>query len=665
MILRWRYGLWTLLLSLILSGGTQAQNNDYELPTSSTVIFTDRQNYAYGDPIYFWAVIRDQNDFTYMVPSLENIFVLLIGPSGAAGDENDDREWLFLDNELKSLSPYGTVSGYFTAPDYEGSYSILITTCPVSIAECWSASPTYQGIVNFTVGPPLAEDLDIQINIPKTDWIAGETLRYETQVVNDAGRPRGSIESGGFVSLNYYAPTDTRIFPHLVLESGFQFYSPQSLQGPGDAYGREGQSGELFAPRSGTVEQAQLTAHFGDMWRTRTFSVAPARVFTGLRPENLSVSVDQAHIIDLLAADTQGFRQSNQQVKVIVERVEWRAGHVGNVLSSIDTFNLVTDSDGRARIEFIPTAAGAYSVRTETLDEAGRTGQAAIIVFAHPAQPSLTEWIPRTAENDRCDDGPRLVEVILDQPFHRPGEQMQVLVINPSDQPQQARLMVERGTQLLWQGEADLTEDGTLISIPVLPSFAPASLVTVRLEGDTGNLDADGWAFVNVEPVQQRLQVEVTLSNPQPQAGETVTAHVQLTNSEGQPAQAEVIISLVREGAHSTYFRNPLIPETVEQAFYPEMRLYETPLWSYWTSAGEGLFPSQPDCIGDGPGLRPPPPVFASTRFWRVLETDANGTASVTLRMPARSADWRLEARAVTRETQVGEASLVFSITPS
>lgn len=661
---RWVCGLFGCLLLSGILPHTLAAQNPYILPEIAVMVYTDRPGYQYGDPIYFRAIVRDQSDFTYSVPTLERVIVSLIGPYNMPGGKPiyDPDGGRLLEEYEAPLSSYGTITGQFTAPAYKGAYTVAISDCSLRYRDC---QPVYHGGIWLTISPPPLEDFDIQLSISKVDWIAGEALQYETQVIDSAGRAIGPVESPGFVSLSYpYDPPAYRnIFPELTLEAGFQFYSPEILQPPRFSYYWDGMGDYLFTPRSGTLEPVTLLARLGDVWRARSFTVAPARFFTGLRPDQLSVPVGTAHTVDLLTVDNFGAAQPNQAVQLYVEQVDWRATYIAGVYST-EKFQLSTDSDGRAQFEFIPENAGAYQLRTATVDEVGRIGETVVTVFAHPAEPSRSEWISRTAENDQCDDGPHLVRLIPDQPLHRPGEQMQVLVINPTDQPQQAQIMVER-EDVLWQQDILLAEDATVVSIPVLPLFAPASLLTVRLLDGTDEIDADGWALLNVEPVQQRLNIDIALSNRKPQPGETVTARFHLTDWEGQAVQAEVGVALLHEGAYQVFGDNPLVYHTLEEVFYPRGRFYDRPSWAYWTSARAGLFPENPDCAGDGRGFGLPWPIFAPTPFWTVVETDANGTASVTLTLPDRPADWRLEARVVTMETQVGEASLVFSADPS
>jgi uncharacterized protein YfaS (alpha-2-macroglobulin family) len=215
-----------------------------------------------------------------------------------------------------------------------------------------------------------------------------------------------------------------------------------------------------------------------------------------------------------------------------------------------------------------------------------------------------------------------------------------------------------------------LTAPLTVVDVPIQPDDAPNIFVTVNAWNEQeaaltpntySNLPDSRLHTTSVElhvPVTNKtLTVTITPADghsalrpyaPRDQA----TFTVRVTNGQGQPVSAEVSLALVDEAifALSDELSGPIF-----DAFYHErdlvVRTYDGMALYRYLGGAEG------GGGGDGGIAGNPRSDFPDTAIWLpTVQTDANGEAVLTLTLPDSLTSWRLTAKAVTADTQVGEA---------
>lgn len=162
---------------------------------------------------------------------------------------------------------------------------------------------------------------------------------------------------------------------------------------------------------------------------------------------------------------------------------------------------------------------------------------------------------------------------------------------------------------------------------------------------------------LNVPPTDKQLTVAVHADRESYSAGDRATFDFVVTDSNGQPVQAQIAVALVDEAVYRLSEENS---GPIFDAFYfprqtnvAEFNSFMPSRWiSIYDEGGRG------GGGGDqGPGLQPRND-FDDTALWDPsLLTDVNGHASATVTLPDTLTAWRLTARAVTTSTQVGEVT--------
>jgi uncharacterized protein YfaS (alpha-2-macroglobulin family) len=176
-----------------------------------------------------------------------------------------------------------------------------------------------------------------------------------------------------------------------------------------------------------------------------------------------------------------------------------------------------------------------------------------------------------------------------------------------------------------------------------------------------------GLTRLAVEPVAQTLNVTVTPESEFVEPGKTTRFQVRVADQNGSPVTAEVSLSLVDAVVLSLAEPNGVGP--VEHFYKPRLLgvLTAQPLTVLVDRLLVDLIPdSYPEGRGGGGGGGPGYAMntevrddFKDTAYWNATVTTAtDGTAVVEVPMPDNLTIWHMDARAVTADTQVGQAEV-------
>src|SRR5690606_38235525 len=154
------------------------------------------------------------------------------------------------------------------------------------------------------------------------------------------------------------------------------------------------------------------------------------------------------------------------------------------------------------------------------------------------------------------------------------------------------------------------------------------------------------------------LNVDLQPSVEQAQPGETVQYDITVTDSAGRPVQAELSVVMVDAAVLSLA---DLVDQTGLQAFWFQRGLAVQTASSVSVSVDRNNDAiAEPEAGGkgggaDGDAFRSE---FRNTAFWEAMvRTDASGRATVEVTLPDNLTTWRTQARAVSGDTLVGEAT--------
>ena len=313
-------------------------------------------------------------------------------------------------------------------------------------------------------------------------------------------------------------------------------------------------------------------------------------------------------------------------------------------MGSVD---LVTGTDGKARIAFTPPEPGTYQLRVEGGGERNENAITEIILWV--GGPGDVEW--PTLPNRR-------LRLTADKDAYQPGETARVFVPNPFGEGATALVTIERG--IVFEHQV-LPVNGSGIEIPVDlgDEQAPNVYLSVTLidPDENGAFDyRQGYLAIPVDPVNQTLNVVLTSDPVMVEPGGEISMNLLVTDSAGEPVEGEFSLSVVDLAVLALAEDNSA---DIVSAFYADQPLgVETSL----SLAGSSrLFSFGPEGIGGGGGGEFAQPVqirgeFLDTAYWKAdILTDADGQAQVRLSLPDNITTWRLETRGVTQDTQVGQ----------
>ena len=639
---------------------------DYYLqPNEPTVyIYTDRPIYRPGQPVYFKGIVRLNDDLQYSLPEFEAVQVEI-----SSFDET-------IYTQKMPLSDYGSFSGEITLDDEAvlGGYWIsvrhgdrVIGNGYFDVAEY--RKPTFQvevtaeetavangDTVNLTVDASFFSGGAVAGG--QVDWWVrseGYTFRGEGNLsrfsFRDADRDRGY-----YYYDRSYVPSEVIVEGSDQTDGQGQFH----LQVPAEL--DENSSSRTF------VFEASVTDIAGNQVSGRSnVIVHQGRVYAGVAPQSAVGEAEKPLGFDVVAVDWDSEPVPGQIVNVEVVERRWYSVQEeddrGRTIWSTSVEEIpievegdgevVTDGDGRTSFSFIPPNGGVYKATVTTQDAEGNSSKASTFVWV-----SGSEYVSWRRVNDHS------FELISDKTSYEPGETAEILIASPFQGEVSALVTVERG-HIKQQELIRLTSNSTIYRLPITGDMAPNIFVSVLIvKGvDETNLAPNfklGMAQFTVNREEQELNVEITPDKTAVSPEDTVTYNLQVTDHAGQPVQAELSLSLTDLAVLTLANRKEA---RLLDHFYSEQYLSvntATLLAHNMDAYNEEL---EDEIKGGGGGagtygilrIRED---FPDTTYWSGhTMTDLDGSATISVTLPDNLTTWRLDARAVTLDTKVGQAT--------
>jgi hypothetical protein len=329
--------------------------------------------------------------------------------------------------------------------------------------------------------------------------------------------------------------------------------------------------------------------------------------------------------------------------KLVVPRYEYDTQR-----KALRTLSLRTRSDGTFRLTLtVPVATHDYEVILQTRDGAGRTAQSSLTASrAFAAEPSREPLF----ENAGTAGGQDLV--------YRIGDPI--------------RLTMTDGVRPLPTGGANryfylVSQQGRRSAfITTTPRFsrtfssadAPGIfIIGVHFNGRTYEPKAASWATFDTR--QRSLTVELSSARPSYRPGETVTLTVRTRDASGRPIPATVTVRAVDEklfAMGAAQVADPLgsLYVRVESGIVRLTATHQLPIGGI---EGEG------GSTGGGGGeATEARDDFRDTAVFRQVETDAQGAATVTFKLPDDLTTWHVSASAMTASLHAGEGQLMVPV---
>jgi len=619
-----------------------SQPSDY-----TVLLYTDRPVYRPGDVVNFRVLLRLDDDGDYSVPEAGT------SVSVTAANYKGD---LIYEGPLET-SPFGTVHGSFALNPEIGPGEYFLEA---------EVDTEHHQIV-FRIEEPEEEQFAVSVVADPSEFGNGEVISATVVAEYGFGAPvAGATVEYTVYSTEYAGPWVDESADSVGSESWSSWeYGREITIGTGVT----DEEGELeLTLRAGTTRgiQSQLftiEATVTDASGQQTSGVNRIPVHRGefyiqLQPERFVVQSGQRAVVNVRGVDTVGQGLGDLALSYVVRLSEWqevprsaegRMYHEWReIATDVESSSLVTDSEGKGKISFIPERGGLYQVEAWGRDGAGNRITAEVEVWAGDPD-RVSAW--RLPEHDR-------INLITDKESYQAGDVARVLVQSPYAEAV-GLVTIERGRILSYR-VAELTSNGAILEIPVESEYSPNVFVSVILVPRSGAVDATpgfkvGYAQLVVEAPESLLRITVIPDETHYQPGQMASCTIRARDYLNQPVSAEVSLAVLDA---STLSQAQDASGDVVGTFRGRRRL------SVRTSQSLAIHVGREHVVedyGGGGGMEEQEPrlVFPEVAYWNpAIVTDENGVARVAFQMPSSLTTWRAFVRGITVDSSVGAADV-------
>lgn len=647
-------------------------NGGWTLDPLQSYFYTDRPIYRPGQTVYWKGIVRMLQDEEYVLPPANlPLHILLRDPMGNVILEED-----------RTLGPNGTLDGQIelAAEALTGSYFMEIQMA------LNPNQPTYSGL-GFPVAAYRKPEFEITATPSQPEYQQGETVTIAVDASYFSGGPLSNAPvTWRLISDPYYFA-----WPDAPQGRYYSFTPFDPDQAEYDPYRgsfnlgliREG-SGQTAADGSFTIElPADLAgAAQSQNWsfditvQSTTNQFVSARVtvpihkaayYVGLSPRTYVTTVEEEATVDLVAVTPDGESVPNADLQVTAYEFQWNSVYAQGAdgvyrwetsvnRTPIYSTTATTGGDGQAVFTWTPTVAGQYQIVAQGEDEHGNTTSSSVFAWVSAADPSAFVAWPRE-NNDR-------IELVADKALYEPGDTAHILIPSPFSGPVKALLTVER-SGVVSAEVITLAGNSETIDIPISEAHIPnifVGIVIAKGIDETNPVPAMrvGYVQLNVDTSAKELALDVTSSAQTVEPGASVAYTITVTDLAGDPVpDTEVSVAVVDRAVLALayapdsalvdlfYYQRPLGVSTSALLTINQDRMSQ--------QLSEGAKGGGGGDGGMGIDLRSE---FPDIAFWRAdLISDAEGVITFTVDLPDNLTTWRLTAKAVTKDTRVGNAT--------
>lgn len=642
---------------LAMSGfmsGWSGQPNWTTPKTIAANIYTDRPIYRPGQTVYFNAILRQDDDAVLSVPPIGSTVTARLRDA-----RNNLVRTIYL-----TTDEFGAVSSLFRIAEGAmlGNYAVEL------VAE----GVTHRQV--FKVQDYVKPDYAVTLTTNAAQYVAGDVIRATMNASYFFGEPvpnaRVTVKQYemGYDCWDYCGSTwienyDSDFTGKTDATGNFTFTVDAQL----GYYSRYG-----YWPTSARQGQWGLEVTVDDGSHQTVSSFVSVDVFSAdtvlrLNTAGYFQTPDQPFSVNASAHSIFDEPLAGRNLRLQVRR--WNSSTY-EYSTVVQTQNVTTDENGQGTLPLTIASTGYYKLVLTGYDRRGTVinVESWVYVFGNSS-----DWT--------SDSNTTAFSLTADRDTYAPGETATLLVQTSVSGP--ALLTIERGAVRREQ-LVTLTAPITRLPITLLPDDAPNVFVSLAAWSQPSRafneaLDQRSYyryfASVSesqllianikllVTPVNKRLTVTLTPNQDVYAPRETATFTVAVTDEAGQPVSAQLSLALVDE---AIFTLSDDLSKSLYNSFYAERQKGVSTYNTFAPQRITGGYYCFGECCecgggGGGEGGMPggPRSNFQDTAYWQPdIRTDANGVAVVTIVLPDNLTSWRLTAKAITTDTQAGEATL-------
>jgi len=632
-------------------------------------VYSDRPIYRPGEAVLYKGIIRADDDAQYALPPQNGPFEFVLRNS--RGQE--------LQRKDVQLNGFGSFEGDFAlpadAPTGDYYLAIQLKDTAVSNGPKGALSGFQIAASSFVVAAFRKPEFEVAIVAAKTTYTSGDLIEAS---VNASFFFGGALAGA---TVDWTAIAD----PYVPQVKGFEIYTfsdydytrqavaQAPIRGKGTAITGADGTARITLPASlNAAEGAQrftLSANVTDqngqaVAASTPVTVHPASVYAGLRSDRWVAAVNEDATLKLVAVDIAGAVVPDQRITVKVYDRQWLTTKVlipggGRRYQSdardtlLATLTATTDVKGVANVIYRPAKSGQLRVVAEVTDPNGRTARASTFLWASGYGFALWQ-----VTNDDT------IKLVADRERYEVGDTAEVLVPAPFAGAT-ALVTIERG-KIITREVRVLPTNNERLRIPIVDRSVPNVFVSVVLYRAPTAADPlprykVGYVELPVSTKTRQLNVKITPNTAQAQPGQTVKYDITVTDTNGKGVRSEVsvavvdkaVLSLAEErgvdGIHAFWFERGLAVTTTSSMGNSLDRWND--VIAELPKVGKG---------GSGSGLTNQRlrEDFRNTAYWDAqVTTNDDGAATVSVLMPDDLTTWRMQARAISGDTMVGEGT--------
>jgi len=623
-------------------------------------LYTDRPIYRPNERVEFKGIIRADDDAQYSLPSRTAPFQVVI--SNARGQ--------LLSSEDVTLNEFGSFAGHFDVPGDAplGDYSLNINVKG-------GGNNMYSVASNsFLLAEFRTPEFQVAVTTSQPSYVNGDTIEATTAATFFFG---GGLEGA---PLAWTALADPS---YAMRAKGFERYSfvdfdfarqsvtRDALRAKGAT--KTGAGGVATFTVPATLQASEgpqlltLAASVSDengqgAAGSATVTVHPASYYVGVHPAQYVAREGLNTTVDLVTVDTEGAIVGGRAVVVVVNDREWitvkeeipgggRRYRSEAKDTLVATLRATTDPSGKASVSFKPTKPGTLRIVAEVTDGKGRVERSSTYLWV--SGPGFATW---QVTNDDT------IKLVADKEQYQVGDTAEILVPAPFAGAT-ALVTVERG-KLMTREVRTFATNSERLSIPITDRAVPDVFVSVVLyRGPTAEDPSPrfkvGYVQLPVSTATRALSVQITPDKPSTRPGDTVRYGIRVTDHAGKGVKAEVSVSVVDkavlalqdergpDGLKAFWFERGLGVNTASSMTVSVDRWNDAVVEA--ARAGKG---------GSGLAFERARQEFRNTAYWSAqVTTKDDGTASVDVKIPDNLTTWRMQVRAMSGDSMVGEGT--------
>lgn len=593
-------------------GGVFVSENFYydsEIYDTKLYAFTDRPLYRPGDWVSLKIVGREfKNARDSVLPTAADVNVTVLDATGTA----------LQSLALKLDSKAGT-QGRFQLPDnaVAGGYELRFSYKD----QAYSSA--------FRVAEYIKPHFEISLNLAKQDYRTGEPVKGSLVLLYPDGKPVANAR----LSLSLRAQQLSMVDNELQYLGQF----PVELTSTELTTDSKGNA-TLDLPAAEKPSRYMLTVFASDGAAYRVKTTKEILIDRGAASFRLSAPQRFSAVGDKVAFSYVNEGGSEQSKAVTPSSYSWvrledQSTAEGKLAASDKGFTLAFERPG------------TYNLTLK--DDHGRV----VGATGHSVTGDGVKAVPGT------------VEIVLDKPEYKAGDEALALITFPEpvsdvllslerDKVEATALMSKGGD---WLKMEKLSDTQYRARIPVKDNFAPNLTFSVLYT------KGGQYSFQNagIKVIAPQIDVAIATDKEAYQPGDTVSVDL-TTQFAGKPIPAHLTVSVVDE---MVYALQPEVAPTIDQFFYHPRRNNVRTSASLSFISYDVALPGSPGAPGKANRsergvkvLERPRREDVDTAAWQPeLITDANGKTRFTFKMPDSLTRWRITARAIADEGQVGQ----------